>query len=61
MGASNRHGGMKLSRRIKTMFMKQKGKREVFRHYFGVKKAEIVEGALPATGTATPATEPAKA
>lgn len=61
MGASNRHGGMKLSRRIKVMFMKQTGRREVFRHYFGVKKSEIVDGALPATSTPAPASEPAKA
>ena len=60
MGASNRHGGQKLPRRVKVLFMKQTGKRDVFRSYFGVvKKADEV--ALGATGTSAPASEAPKA
>jgi hypothetical protein len=51
MGASNRHGGMKLPRRVKVLFMKQTGKHDVFRNYFGVKKPELVDGAPAATST----------
>ena len=46
---------MKLPRRIKVLFMKQTGKHDVFRHYFGVKKNEIVDGAHGAAPAATPA------
>jgi hypothetical protein len=61
MGASNRHGGMKLPRRVKVLFMKQAGRHDVFRHYFGVKKSTIEEGAHGgAPAASAPASEPAK-
>jgi len=56
MGASNRHGGAKLPRRVKVLFMKQTGKHDVFRSYFGVvKKADAV--AMGAAATTTPAAD----
>jgi len=45
MGTSNRHGGNKLSRRLKVMFNGQPGRHNVFRNYFGVKKSTLDVGA----------------
>ena len=60
MGASNRHGGMKLPRRVKVLFMKQAGRHDVFRNYFGVKKPEIVDGAHAPAATTPAASEAPK-
>ncbi len=48
MGASNRHGGSRVSRRLKVLFNGQPGRHNVFRNYFGVKKS-----ALDAAATGT--------
>jgi hypothetical protein len=62
MGASNRHGGQKLSRRLKVLFHTHPARREVYRHYFGVKKG-LDLGAAPGAApvAATPAAAPAEA
>lgn len=51
MGSSNRHGGAKVSRRLKVMFNGHPGRHNVFRNYFGVKKSALE---VAATGSATP-------
>lgn len=59
MGASNRHGGQKLSRRIKVLFHTHAQRREVYRHYFGVKKGLDLAG--PGAPGAAPGAAPAAA
>jgi hypothetical protein len=63
MGASNRHGGSRVSRRLKVLFNGQPGRHNVFRNYFGVKKSALdaaatgsVSGAS-GSGSSAPATE----
>jgi hypothetical protein len=59
MGASNRHGGSKISRRLKVMFNGQPGRHSVFRNYFGVKKSTLDVAATGApSGPSTPAPAP---
>ena len=60
MGASNRHGGQKLSRRIKVLFHTHPHRREVYRHYFGVKKGLEFGAPAGAPGSSpAPAAAPA--
>lgn len=59
MGASNRHGGSRVSRRLKVLFNGQPGRHNVFRNYFGVKKSALDAAATgnvsaPAGSSSTP-------
>ena len=58
MAGSNRHGGSRLSRRLKVLFNGHAGRHNVFRNYFGVKKS-IVEAAATGGGAAAASSAPA--
>ncbi|MCC6809116.1 MAG: hypothetical protein IT381_16935 [Deltaproteobacteria bacterium] len=53
MGTSNRHGGARVSRRLKVLFNGQPGRHNVFRNYFGVKKSAL-DAAATGTVSGTP-------
>ena len=55
MGASNRHGGSRVSRRLKVLFNGQPGRHNVFRNYFGVKKSAL-DAAATGTVSGAPST-----
>ena len=54
MGASNRHGGQKISRKLKVLFAKNPARHSVFRNYF-IKSNKSGEGVPSASAAAAPA------
>jgi|GEM_PF-6191083 len=57
MGASNRHGGQKISRKLKVLFAKNPARHSVFRNYF-IKTNKSGEGASAGSSPAPAAHTP---